>query len=47
VSGETYTADNGDLEDTVVYESSRFETLREELRDAARGDVVFDDGEDG
>jgi len=47
VSGETYAADNGDLEVTVVCESSRFETLREELRDATRGDVVFDDGEDG
>ena len=47
VSGETYTADNGDLEVTVVYESSRFETIMGELRDATRGDVVFDDGEDG
>jgi len=45
VSGETYTT-NGDLEVTVVCESSRFDGLREELRDATRGDVVFD-GDDG
>jgi len=46
VSGETYTT-NGDLEVAVVCESSRFERLREELRDATRGDVVFDGDDDG
>jgi len=42
VGGETYAAD-GDLEVTVVCKSDQLEAVQEGLRDATRGDVVFDE----